>query len=68
MLPASASGGQRRRSRLRLGRAEAKVPPPLVLLRPKPVVQNVIQKLGLAIGNAHSNYTESEKFGVNLFS
>ena len=31
-------------------------------------MQNVIQKLGLAIGNAHSNYTEAEKFGVNLFS
>ena len=31
-------------------------------------MQNVIHKLGLAIGNAHSNYTEAEKYGVNLFS
>jgi early secretory antigenic target protein ESAT-6 len=31
-------------------------------------MQNVIQKLGLAIGTAHNNYTEAEKYGVNLFS
>jgi WXG100 family type VII secretion target len=31
-------------------------------------MQNVIQKLGLAIGSAHENYTAAEKYGVNLFS
>lgn len=31
-------------------------------------MQNVIQKMGLAIGTAHDNYVEAEKFGVNLFN
>lgn len=31
-------------------------------------MQSVIQKLGLAIGNAHENYAQAEKYGVNLFS
>jgi WXG100 family type VII secretion target len=31
-------------------------------------MQSVIQRLGLAIGTAHDNYVEAEKFGVNLFS
>jgi 6 kDa early secretory antigenic target len=31
-------------------------------------MQRVIQKLGLAIGNAHENYSAAEKYGVNLFS
>lgn len=29
---------------------------------------NVIQKLGLAIGTAHDNYTEAEKYGVSIWS
>lgn len=31
-------------------------------------MQNVVQKLGLAIGTAHDNYSAAEKYGVNLFS
>jgi early secretory antigenic target protein ESAT-6 len=31
-------------------------------------MQRVIQKLGLAIGNAHENYAAAEKYGANLFS
>lgn len=31
-------------------------------------MQNVIQKLGLAIGTANDNYQQAEKYGVNLFS
>src|SRR4051794_36788965 len=31
-------------------------------------MQNVIQKLGLAIGNAHENYSAAEKYGVNIWS
>lgn len=30
-------------------------------------MQNVVQRLGLAIGSAHENYTAAEKYGVNLF-
>lgn len=31
-------------------------------------MHRVIQKLGLAIGNAHENYSAAEKYGVNIWS
>ncbi|MEV5704631.1 WXG100 family type VII secretion target [Actinoallomurus sp. NPDC052274] len=30
-------------------------------------MQAVVQRLGLAIGTAHDNYVQAEKYGVNLF-
>jgi 6 kDa early secretory antigenic target len=31
-------------------------------------MQRVIQKLGLAIGTAHDNYSAAEKYGVSIWS
>jgi ESAT-6 family protein len=30
-------------------------------------MQTVVQRLGLAIGTAHENYVQAEKYGVSLF-